>query len=78
MRLTLQHAPYTTILTNWLTSGELVGFWALRIDQLTVVMMCVINIVSTCVHVYSVGYMSHDDHQIRFMSYLNRCLRSRC
>jgi NADH-quinone oxidoreductase subunit L len=45
--------------------------WALRIDQLTVVMMCVINIVSTCVHVYSVGYMSHDDHQIRFMSYLN-------
>src|SRR5688572_27162875 len=34
-------------------------------------MMCVINIVSACVHVYSVGYMSHDDHQSRFMSYLN-------
>ncbi|HQX27505.1 MAG TPA: NADH-quinone oxidoreductase subunit L [Alphaproteobacteria bacterium] len=67
----LQHAPYTTVLANWLTSGELSVNWALRIDQLTVVMMCVINIVSTCVHVYSVGYMSHDDHQIRFMSYLN-------
>ena len=67
----LPHAPYTTVLANWLTSGELSVNWALRIDQLTVVMMCVINIVSTCVHVYSVGYMSHDDHQIRFMSYLN-------
>jgi NADH-quinone oxidoreductase subunit L len=67
----LQHAPYTTVLANWLTSGELSVNWALRIDQLTVVMMCVINIVSTCVHVYSIGYMSHDDHQIRFMSYLN-------
>ena len=67
----LHHGPYTTILAHWLTSGTLSVDWALRVDQLTVVMMCVINIVSTCVHVYSVGYMSHDDHQVRFMAYLN-------
>ncbi len=34
-------------------------------------MMCVITIVSACVHVYSVGYMSHDDAKGRFMSYLS-------
>ncbi len=67
----LQGNPYTTIIATWLESGTLKVDWALRIDQLTVVMMCVINIVSTCVHVYSVGYMSHDDHQSRFMSFLN-------
>ena len=45
--------------------------WALRIDTLSVVMMCVINIVSACVHVYSVGYMSHDEARGRFMAYLS-------
>jgi NADH-quinone oxidoreductase subunit L len=39
--------------------------------MVTVVMMCVINIVSACVHVYSVGYMSHDPAKGRFMSYLS-------
>ncbi|MCC7305188.1 MAG: NADH-quinone oxidoreductase subunit L [Alphaproteobacteria bacterium] len=67
----LQHAPYTTVLATWLTAGSFSVNWALRVDQLTVVMMCVVNIVSTCVHVYSVGYMSHDEHRARFMSYLN-------
>ncbi len=67
----LGHAPYTTVLGSWVSSGDLVANWALRIDQLAVVMMCVINIVSSCVHVYSVGYMSHDKAKSRFMSYLS-------
>ncbi len=63
--------PYTTVLATWISSGDFTLEWALRVDQLSVVMMCVINIVSACVHVYSVGYMSHDPHKIRFMSYLS-------
>ncbi len=63
--------PYTTVLSEWITSGDFTVSWALRIDQLSVVMMCVVNIVSACVHVYSVGYMSHDDHKARFMAYLS-------
>lgn len=59
------------VLTEWMASGDFAVDWALRIDQLTVVMMCVINIVSACVHVYSVGYMSHDPHKARFMAYLS-------
>lgn len=34
-------------------------------------MMCVVTLVSSCVHVYSVGYMSHDERKARFMSYLS-------
>jgi len=58
-------------LARWISSGDFEVFWALRVDQLTAVMLCVINIVSSCVHVYSIGYMSHDDHKARFMAYLS-------
>lgn len=62
---------YTTILADWINSGNFIVQWSLRIDQLAVVMMCVVNIVSACVHVYSVGYMSHDPCKGRFMAYLS-------
>ncbi len=58
-------------LAQWIAVGDFTANWALRIDQLAVIMMCVINIVSACVHVYSVGYMSHDPQKARFMSYLS-------
>ena len=58
-------------LANWITSGDLDVQWTLRIDQLTAVMMVVINVVSACVHIYSIGYMSHDDSKARFMAYLS-------
>lgn len=58
-------------LADWMAAGDFNVSWALRIDQLAVVMMCVINIVSACVHVYSVGYMSHDTSIPRFMCYLS-------
>ncbi|MGH1403187.1 MAG: NADH-quinone oxidoreductase subunit L [Alphaproteobacteria bacterium] len=62
---------YRTTLATWITSGDFNVEWALRIDQLSVVMMCVVTIVSTCVHIYSVGYMSHDPCKGRFMAYLS-------
>ena len=62
---------YTTNLATWVSSGDFNVSWALRIDTLSVVMMCVINIVSACVHVYSVGYMSEDEAKGRFMAYLS-------
>lgn len=61
----------TIEIAPWISSGAFEASWAVRLDTLSVVMMCVITIVSSCVHVYSVGYMSHDDHQARFMSYLS-------
>ncbi len=58
-------------LAPWVVSGDFVVKWALRIDTLSVVMLNVITIVSACVHIYSLGYMSHDECRGRFMSYLS-------
>ena len=63
--------PRTITLMTWIASGAMTVDWSLRVDQLSVVMMCVVTIVSSCVHVYSVGYMSHDACKARFMSYLS-------
>ena len=54
-----------------MNSGALNGDWALRIDTLTAVMLVVVNTVSALVHIYSIGYMSHDPHQPRFFAYLS-------
>lgn len=67
----LGHNPHTLPVMEWIASGDFRVDWAIRVDQLSVIMMCVINIVSSCVHVYSVGYMSHDDSKSRFMAYLS-------
>ena len=47
----------TVELFDWITSGTFSAPWALRIDQLTAVMLVVVTTVSAVVHVYSVGYM---------------------
>ncbi len=56
---------------KWISSGSLTATWAFRIDTLTSVMLVVVNTVSALVHVYSLGYMSHDEHQPRFFAYLS-------
>ena len=58
-------------LLNWVSSGGFEISWALRIDTLTAVMLVVVNGVSSLVHIYSIGYMSHDPHKPRFMAYLS-------
>ncbi len=56
---------------RWVTSGSLDVHWAFRIDTLTAVMLVVVTFVSALVHIYSIGYMSHDPHQPRFFAYLS-------
>jgi len=56
---------------TWLASGDLRVDWAFRIDTLTVVMLVVVNTVSSLVHVYSIGYMAEDPHRPRFFAYLS-------
>jgi NADH-quinone oxidoreductase subunit L len=63
-------APRTIELFSWINSGTFEVNWTLRFDTLTAVMVFVVTVVSSMVHVYSVGYMSHDPHIPRFMAYL--------
>lgn len=41
------------------------------IDQISISMVMIVNIISLLVHVYSTSYMSGDPHTIRFMGYLS-------
>jgi NADH-quinone oxidoreductase subunit L len=61
----------TTELFTWFLSGGLEAHWALRVDQLTAVMLVVVTGVSAMVHIYSIGYMHHDPGVPRFMAYLS-------
>jgi NADH-quinone oxidoreductase subunit L len=62
---------YKVHIAPWIMSGDFSAGWTLRVDALTAVMLVVVTWVSSVVHVYSVGYMSHDEHRQRFMAYLS-------
>ncbi|MEI4231858.1 NADH-quinone oxidoreductase subunit L [Roseovarius sp. D22-M7] len=63
---------------DWVQSGTLDASWAIRMDRLTAVMLVVITTVSALVHLYSMGYMAHDEnfrenesYRPRFFAYLS-------
>ncbi len=59
------------VIATWINSGSLSVNWSINIDALSSVMLIVVNFVSALVHIYSIGYMSHDPHKPRFMAYLS-------
>jgi NADH-quinone oxidoreductase subunit L len=59
------------IIAKWISSGSLDVNWSMKIDPLSAVMLVVVTSVSSLVHIYSIGYMSHDPHKPRFMAYLS-------
>ena len=59
------------LIFEWINSGNLKVNWSIKIDQLSSIMIMVVLSVSALVHIYSIGYMSHDPHKPRFMSYLS-------
>jgi len=67
----MQGAGATVEILPWIHSDEFMVNWSLKVDQLTAVMLVVVTSVSALVHVYSVGYMAHDEHPQRFMAYLS-------
>ncbi len=63
---------------RWIESGSLSTDWAIRLDRLTAIMLIVITTVSSLVHLYSFGYMAHDEnfrdsesYRPRFFAYLS-------
>ncbi|MFK7938972.1 MAG: NADH-quinone oxidoreductase subunit L [Roseovarius sp.] len=63
---------------DWIQSGNLDATWSIRLDRLTAIMLIVINSVSALVHLYSMGYMAHDEnfaedesYRPRFFAYLS-------
>ena len=68
----LTHNEYGNFLIfQWINSGNLFVNWSINVDPLSSIMLVVVTLVSALVHFYSIGYMSHDPHKPRFMSYLS-------
>ena len=67
----LNNIPVSIELFRWIDSESLNVLWGFQFDSLTVSMLIPVLIISSLVHVYSVGYMSHDPHNQRFFSYLS-------
>ncbi|MDQ1078665.1 NADH-quinone oxidoreductase subunit L [Pseudoroseomonas cervicalis] len=70
-QVALGHAPATVEILTWLDVGGLQLSWALRYDTLSAMMVGMVTLISTMIHLYSVGYMSHDPTQPRFFAYLS-------
>ena len=70
-QLSSNHVDKVYPLMEWMNVGDFSIVWSLRHDMLSAVMMIVITTVSAMVHIYSIGYMSHDNSKPRFMSYLS-------
>jgi len=59
------------VIATWINSGTLDVNWSIKVDALSSVMLVVVTLISSLVHIYSIGYMSHDPHKPRFMAYLS-------
>lgn len=64
------HTVHVEMMT-WIAAGDLYIPFGFVVDQVSVVMMMVVSVVSTIVHIYSIGYMDHDKGFNRFFSYLS-------
>ena len=56
----LNNTPVSLLIFKWIDSESLNVFWAFNFDSLTVSMLIPVLVVSSLVHLYSIGYMSHD------------------
>jgi len=71
MEVGLNKSPVKVHLFRWIDAEYLNVSWAFNFDTLTVSMLIPVLIISSLVHIYSIGYMSHDPHPQRFFSYLS-------
>ena len=65
------YGPLHVNMMDWISAGNLVIPFGFVVDEVSVIMMVTVTLVSTIVHIYSIGYMDHDKSFNRFFSYLS-------
>lgn len=63
--------PQIVKLFDWISIGQLNISFSFQIDQLSLLMLMVVTGVGSLIHIYSVGYMSHDEGFGKFFAFLN-------
>ena len=70
--LLLMNMKAILLLQTGLIQERLNVNWSIKVDALSSMMLVsIITLVSSLVHIYSIGYMSDDPHKPRFMAYLS-------
>ena len=64
-------APIIVKAFEWFTVGGVQANFGFQIDQLSLMMMMIITGIGSLIHLYSIGYMSHDKGFYKFFTYLN-------
>jgi len=65
------YGPLHVTMMDWIAAGNLEIPFGFVVDEVSVIMMVTVTLVSTIVHIYSIGYMDHDKSFNRFFSYLS-------
>jgi NADH-quinone oxidoreductase subunit L len=65
------NTPVSEHYFTWIRSGEFSVGWDFTVDRLTAIMLLVVTGIGSLIHIYSVGYMEHEDGYWRFFAYLN-------
>jgi len=63
--------PYTENVATWIAAGGFHADFAFSLDQLTLLMLLIVTGVGFLIHIYSAGYMAHEEGYWRFFAYLN-------
>jgi NADH-quinone oxidoreductase subunit L len=64
-------AVYENVLFTWIKSGSFVADAGIQIDPLSGLWLMIVTGVGFLIHVYSIGYMHHEDGYSRYFAYLN-------
>ena len=65
------HEPIRCFMGNWIEIGTFTISGTLHLDALSAILSLIVTGIGFLIHVYSTGYMSHDEHQTKFFAYLN-------
>jgi len=65
------HRAWVKAFFDWIVAGNFRAGFDLQLDHLTVVMLLVVTGVGFLIHIYSTGYMAHEEGYYRFFSYMN-------
>ena len=58
-------------ISDWIVAGDFVSGFHFELDFISLAMASVVNLVSACVHIYSIGYMAYDKGFNRYFAFLS-------
>jgi NADH-quinone oxidoreductase subunit L len=69
--LPANQVPYIEHHQVWIAAGDFSAEYGYWLDQLSLTMLLIVSGVGFVIHVFSVGYMEHEDGYYRYFSFLN-------